>query len=282
MWRAQRPCDLDLFTLKSQISHLSREVQWKVWQMLSFLRPSQPPLPFNLQRDNVAYKLLCLEEFREIHIFLQRTLDWSGCLVFASIRSWGFRGAPHCPPHCSCRHIDPQQVSLDTRWPRAASLVQTVLRAAQREPRVVLVSVRAVWALSEHLRPQTVAKINAPAGAFILSVMFLNISNSKGRLRRKNKFWSCTERRVELQTRRAKWFFVGSGVVFFPLHPLPASSPDHLAPDTYRAKEKIAESRSIIFHIRSATDHEMLGGFAASPVSNEQFRVHLIRGALVC
>ena len=35
--------------------------------------------------------------------------------------------------------------------------------------------------------------------SLLLSVMFLNISNSKDRLRRKNKFWSCTERGVELQ-----------------------------------------------------------------------------------
>lgn len=68
-------------------------------------------------------------------------------------------------------------------------------RAEQREP-------RALWLTrvqSGRLRPQTVAEINAAAGVFIVSVMVLNISNSKGRLRRKNRFRSCTERQVELK-----------------------------------------------------------------------------------
>lgn len=197
-------------------------------------------------------------------------LDWSCCLVFTSVWSWGFRGASHCPPHCSCCYIDPQPVSLDTRWPRAASLAQTVLRAQQRELRVVLVRVSAVWALSEHLRPQTVAKINAMAGVLILSVMFLNISNSKGRTEEEKQILELHGEKT--WTSEAKGYMIFCG--FWGVLPSPSLTcfqPWPLAPGTCRAKEKIAESRSIIFHIRSATDQEMLGGFVASPVSNEQF-----------
>lgn len=96
------------------------------------------------------------------------------------------------------------------------------------------------------------------------------MSSSKGQIEEEKQILEL--HREKSWTSEAKGYMIFCG--FWGVLPSPSLTcfqPWPLAPGTYRAKEKIAESRSIIFHIRSATDQEMLGGFAASPVSNEQF-----------
>ena len=166
------------------------------------LGTSQPPLPCNL----------------EAMLLTNSRVSKSGenpCLPAVGPGSPGLEQLSCAPPYLVLRLQDPlptpptalATILIISRFPwtpAGPGLHQAPdgSRAEQREP-------RALWLArvqSGRLRPQTAEEINAAAGAFIVSVMVLNISNSKGRLRRKNRFQSCTERWVELKKWRAKWF----------------------------------------------------------------------------